>query len=102
MLADTVEAASRTLNNPSASRLRQFVHELIMDKLLDNQLDECNLTFAELALVEEAFLRVLATRFHSRIRYPGQEEEEESLEAKFEEQLEKAQESVPAAAGGGR
>ncbi len=77
MLADTVEAATRTLNNPSNSRLKEFVHDRIMDKLLDNQLDECTLTFAELALVEETFIRVLTTRFHSRIRYPGQEEEDE-------------------------
>ena len=75
MLADTIEAASRTLHSPSATRLRQFVHDLIMDKMLDNQLDECGLTFADLALIEDAFLRVLATRFHSRIRYPGQDEE---------------------------
>ena len=42
-----------------------------MDKMLDGQLDECNLTFAEVALIEEAFLRVLVTRYHSRIRYPA-------------------------------
>jgi len=74
MLADTIEAATRTLVNPSAARLQAFVHELIMDKMLDGQLDECDLTFAELALIEDAFLRVLVTRFHSRIKYPGQEE----------------------------
>jgi putative nucleotidyltransferase with HDIG domain len=72
MLADTVEAATRTLDNPSAARLRTFIHELIMNKMLDNQLDECDLTFAELMLVEAAFLRVLVSRFHSRIKYPGQ------------------------------
>jgi putative nucleotidyltransferase with HDIG domain len=75
MLADTLEAASRTLNSPSAARLGAFVHELIMEKMLDGQLDECDLTFADLALVEESFMRVLVTRFHSRIRYPGQAEE---------------------------
>jgi putative nucleotidyltransferase with HDIG domain len=75
MLADTVEAATRTLGSSSPSRLKSFVHELLMDKMLDGQLDECNLTFAELALIEGAFLRVLVTRYHSRIRYPGQEEE---------------------------
>jgi len=80
MLADTLEAATRTLENPSAARLKAFVHELIMDKMLDNQLDESNLTFAELALIEEAFLRVLVTKFHSRVRYPGQEEEAEKPE----------------------
>ena len=75
MLADTVEAASRTLDNPSAARLSVFVHELIMNKMLDGQLDECGLTFADLALIEDTFMRVLVTRFHSRIRYPNQEAE---------------------------
>lgn len=75
MLADTVEAASRTLESPSAARLAAFVHDLVMDKLLDGQMDECNLTFAELAQIEEAFVRVLVTRFHSRVRYPGQPDE---------------------------
>jgi hypothetical protein len=72
MLADTIEAASRTLSTPSASRLQSFVHDLVMEKMLDGQLDECNLTFADLALIEDSFCRVLVTRFHSRIRYPGQ------------------------------
>jgi cyclic-di-AMP phosphodiesterase PgpH len=75
MLADTLEAASRTLNNPSAARLGTFVHDLIMEKMLDGQLDECDLTFADLALIEESFVRVLVTRFHSRVRYPGQADE---------------------------
>ncbi|MCZ7646800.1 MAG: HDIG domain-containing protein [Planctomycetota bacterium] len=75
MLADTIEAASRTLEAPSATRLQQFVHDLIMAKLLDNQLDECDLTFRDLAVVEETFLRVLVGRFHGRVRYPGQEKE---------------------------
>ena len=75
MLADTVEAATRTLESPSSARLRAFVHELIMNKLLDGQLDECDLTFRDLAVIEEVFLRVLASRFHGRIRYPGQEGE---------------------------
>jgi putative nucleotidyltransferase with HDIG domain len=76
MLADTVEAASRTLSSPSAARLQGFVHDLIMDKMLDGQLDECELTFADLTAIEDAFVRVLVTRFHSRIRYPGQQPEE--------------------------
>jgi hypothetical protein len=74
MLEDTVEAASLTLSNPNAARLAAFTHERIMDKVLDGQLDDCPLTFKELALIEAAFVRVLVTRFHARIRYPGQEE----------------------------
>lgn len=77
MLADMVEAASRTLENPSAPRLRAFVHDLIMKRLLEGQLDECDLTFRELAKIEDEFMRVLLGRFHQRIKYPGQEDEEE-------------------------
>jgi putative nucleotidyltransferase with HDIG domain len=73
MLADTVEAASRTLENPSLPRIRTFVHELIMQKLLNGQLDESDLTFRDLARIEEEFNRVLMSRYHSRIKYPGQE-----------------------------
>ena len=76
MLADTVEAASRTLTSPSAARLQAFVHELIMEKMLDGQLDECELTFADLNAIEDSFVRILVTRFHSRIRYPGQQPDE--------------------------
>jgi|GEM_PF-1083282 len=75
MMADTVEAATRTLEHPSAARLQLFVHNLMMDKMLDGQLDECDLTFAELALIEEAFLRVLVAKFHSRVMYPDQDPE---------------------------
>jgi len=75
MIADTVEAATRTLDDPSPARLATFVHELIMAKMLDGQFDECDLTFADLKLIEEAFVRVLVTRFHSRVRYPGQDED---------------------------
>lgn len=78
MLADTVEAATRTLSNPNAARLASFTHELVMEKVLDGQLDDCALTFRELALIEEAFLRILVTRYHARIRYPGQTGEEEA------------------------
>lgn len=75
MLADTAEAASRTLESPSATRLRTFIHDMIMQKMLDGQLDECDLTFRDLEIVEETFVRVLISRFHNRIRYPGQEQE---------------------------
>ncbi|HTL53305.1 MAG TPA: HDIG domain-containing protein, partial [Planctomycetota bacterium] len=73
MMADTIDAASRTLTNPTPEKLRTFTHNLMMDKLGSGQLDDCGLTFHDLNLCEEAFLRVLAARYHQRIRYPGQE-----------------------------
>jgi putative nucleotidyltransferase with HDIG domain len=70
MLADTLEAASRTLGNPGLDSIRTMVHNLIHHKIEDGQLDECNLTFADIRVVEEAFVRTLYAMFHQRIRYP--------------------------------
>jgi hypothetical protein len=72
MMADTVEAASRTMDHPSQSRLRTFVHKLIVEKLADGQFDECPLTFRDLAVIEASFQRTLVARFHARVRYPDQ------------------------------
>ncbi len=69
-LADSVEAASRSLSDPTPGRLRDLVHTIIWKKLGDGQLDECDLTFRELRRIEEAFVRVLVGVFHSRVRYP--------------------------------
>mgnify|MGYP003681894555 CR=1 FL=1 len=71
LLADAVEAASRTLPEPSPARLRSLVYELTMKKLLDGQLDESPVTLTDLAKAEKSFVRVLAAIFHSRVKYPG-------------------------------
>jgi len=71
LLADAVEAASRTLPEPSPARLRSLVSELTMKKLLDGQLDESPVTLTDLAKTEKSFVRVLAAIFHSRVKYPG-------------------------------
>ncbi len=71
LLADAVEAASRTLPEPSPKRLQILVHKLVMKKLLDGQLDDSPLTFADLARAEKSFVRVLTAIFHSRVRYPA-------------------------------
>lgn len=86
MLADTVEAATRTMEHPSQPRLKTFVHKLIMEKLADGQFDECPLTFKDLTAIESSFLRTLTARFHSRLRYPAQGDESE--EALFEDPVE--------------
>jgi len=70
MLADAIEAASRTLSNPSPQSLRKMVERIIQAKLDDHQLDETPLTMVELARVREAFISVLYSIFHSRIEYP--------------------------------
>lgn len=69
MLADTVEAASRCLDSPSPSRLANFVHDLLEMRRADGQLDESDLTFRDLARIEEAFVRTLSAIHHQRVDY---------------------------------
>lgn len=71
MLADAVEAASRTLNDPTPPRVRALIRTLVEDVLADGQLDHTDLTLADLRRVSEAFQRVLTNIFHRRIDYPG-------------------------------
>jgi len=73
MLADGVEAAAKTLTEPNPSRFRTIVHEMVLKKLLDHQLDESDLTMCDLSRIEESFVRTLTSMYHGRIRYPGAE-----------------------------
>jgi putative nucleotidyltransferase with HDIG domain len=70
MLADSVEAASRSLSTSSQKMLRTLVKKIIHDKFASSQLDECNLTFQDLDLIIEGFMPVLQGIFHTRIEYP--------------------------------
>ena len=69
-IADTVEAASRSLSEPSPSRIKGLVYDLLKDKYASGELDECNLTFRELKIIREVIIRVLTARFHTRPVYP--------------------------------
>lgn len=75
MLADCVEAASRTLKRPTISRLEQFVKEMVMGRYENGQLAMSNLTFRDLELIKNSFVRVLSGHFHSRIEYPKTREQ---------------------------
>ncbi|OGF97733.1 MAG: hypothetical protein A2Z06_02995 [Candidatus Glassbacteria bacterium RBG_16_58_8] len=77
MLADTVESMSRSLVDPSPSRIRGMVREAVRTKIDTDQLEECDLTFKEIHRIEEAFVKILLARFHSRIDYIREEEEDE-------------------------
>jgi len=71
MLADAVEAAARTVDEPSPNRLREAIRKVTNSVVLDGQLDSCDLTFADLERIQEAFLRLLASVHHHRVDYPG-------------------------------
>jgi cyclic-di-AMP phosphodiesterase PgpH len=70
MLADAVEAASRTLVNPTPDRIQGMVQKLINRVFSDGQLDECELTLKNLHEIAKSFNRILGAIFHHRIDYP--------------------------------
>jgi putative nucleotidyltransferase with HDIG domain len=72
MLADCVEAASRTLINPTPDRIQGMVQNLINRIFTDGQLDECELTLKNLHEIAKSFNRILNGIFHHRIDYPEQ------------------------------
>lgn len=78
LLADSVEAASRTLANPTPSRVEELAHRIINNKFIDGQLDECELTLKDLNKIAEVFIRILMGILHSRIEYPAENENQHS------------------------
>ena len=71
MLADIVEASSRTLNDPTPTRLRQHIDTMIKNIYSSGQLDESELTFKDLDTLADSFHQVLRGLFHHRISYSG-------------------------------
>lgn len=72
-VADSVEAAVRSMKEPSAEKIRNLVHAIAQDKLMDGQFDECDLSIKELKTIEKVFCDTLNGTFHSRIEYPKDE-----------------------------
>ncbi|MEW6744564.1 MAG: HDIG domain-containing metalloprotein [Planctomycetota bacterium] len=70
MLADSVEASSRTLRDPTPARIEALIDEIVRMKMEDGQLDDCQLTMRELNKIKEAFLQVLLGIYHYRPSYP--------------------------------
>ncbi|MBX3035234.1 MAG: HDIG domain-containing protein, partial [Bdellovibrionaceae bacterium] len=70
MLADSIEAAVRSLDEPTPARLQAIVRNIIQKKFSDGQLDECNLTLKEIAKIEKSFIKILLGMHHQRIDYP--------------------------------
>jgi membrane-associated HD superfamily phosphohydrolase len=71
LLADAVEAASRTLHDATPGRVQSMIDQVVKNVLEDGQLDECELTLKDLEKIGAAFFWVLTNAFHHRIDYPG-------------------------------
>ena len=69
-LADTVEALSRTLEEPTPSRIEEMVRELVKKRFMEGELDESNLTLKDIEKITQSFVRILNAIFHTRVNYP--------------------------------
>ena len=73
LLADAVEAASRTLDDPSYGHIQELVTRIINNKFIDGQLEECDLSLKDIHTIGEQFCHVLSGMFHNRVDYPAED-----------------------------
>ncbi len=78
MLADSAEAATRSLEEPTPEEISEIVRDVVINKYRDEELDYCPLTFSDLSRIIDAFVPILQGIHHHRIRYPSREEMEQA------------------------
>ena len=83
-IADSCEAAVRAMDNPTDQKIKEFVSNLINDRILDGQLDESGLTLHEIRIIEKSLVNGLCSTFHSRIKYPKMKSEAEKMKEEQE------------------
>ncbi|MBQ5727732.1 MAG: HDIG domain-containing protein, partial [Mailhella sp.] len=88
MLADSVEASSRTLVDPTPARIRTHIETIVKGIYSEGQLDESDLTFRDLNKLIDQFVRIITGQFHQRIAYPEAAKAKEKAEAKTESKAE--------------
>ena len=81
LLADTVEAATRSLKDRSPAKLKSVVQNMINKNFADGQLDECEMTLRDLHVIAEQFTRILVAIYHQRVEYPDFEHGDEKKTA---------------------
>jgi hypothetical protein len=80
LLADQVEASSRTLTDPTPARIQGMVQKIVNNVFVDGQLDECELTLKDLHHIARSFNKILGGIFHQRIHYPQAVDKKKSHE----------------------
>jgi len=93
MLADSVEASSRTLVDPTPARIRTHIETIVKGIYSEGQLDESDLTFRDLNKIIDQFVRIITGQFHQRIAYPEAVKAKEKAESKPETKAEGRQEA---------
>lgn len=96
MLADSIEARARTLDDPSPTKIEDLVDDLVEAKVHDGQLDECPLTYADVSAIKHSFVATLNSMFHQRVKYPDQlRQEAEELARHYQASRPKADTNGP-------
>lgn len=70
LLADSVEASTRALRDPTPAKIEELTRKIINNKFIDGQLDECELTLKDLEKISAVFIRLLCGIYHNRASYP--------------------------------
>jgi putative nucleotidyltransferase with HDIG domain len=74
MISDAVEAASRSIREPTREKVEGLVRHIMRKRIADGQFDECNLSTREIAKITEALVEALMASLHTRVEYPWQKE----------------------------
>lgn len=82
MLADGVEAAVRSIKDPTKGKIEEMINNIVKDRLNDGQLDHCDLTLKDIDKIKNSFIKVLLGIYHKRIEYPVERKENEIMEVK--------------------
>lgn len=97
MLADSVESATRALQDPSPEKIKELVKTVVDGKIRDGQLSEAPLTLREIDKIQEQFVKVVAGMFHHRLDYPATRHITESPSDETESETAEAPENDPTA-----
>lgn len=79
MMADSVEAAVRSIKNPTKEKIENLVSNIIKGKMEDGQLNQCDITFKDMERIKNAFMNILLGIFHERIEYPDMDDLKRSV-----------------------
>jgi len=101
LLADSVEAASRSMEKPTSTRIESLVNEIVDVRMRDGQLDECDLTFEQVTKIRQSFIFTLTNMLHGRVAYPKHEDRNKQPTKSPSGQHEESQKSQPLAHAAG-
>lgn len=79
MLADGCESAVRSISDPDALKVENMINNIFNSRLKESQLDDAPITFSDISKMKEAFLSILISQHHRRIKYPKQEDAEQGI-----------------------